>query len=74
MIDRAILRRVLLDLRVAVDDADSVAVDMMRSPRRRKLGPVLHRSQYREARGKVISQIAYLLRMAEDEPKPNGQH
>lgn len=74
MIDRAVLRRVLLDLRVAADDADSITVDMMRSPRRRRLGPMLHRSQYREARGKVITQIAYLLRMAEDEPKASGEH
>lgn len=70
MIDKALLRRVLLDLRVAADDADTVAIDMLRPLRRRRLGRVLHRSQYHEARGKVVSQIAYLLRMAEDDPKP----
>jgi hypothetical protein len=70
MIDKALLRRVLLDLRVATDDADTVAVDMLRSPRQRQLGPALHRSQYREARAKVVSQIAYLLRMVDGEPQP----
>ncbi|MFT3771409.1 MAG: hypothetical protein QM820_38840 [Minicystis sp.] len=66
MIDRALMKRVLVDLRVAVDDADSVAADMLRPPRPRELGPVLHRVQYREARGKIVEQIAYLMRMAEE--------
>ncbi|MFT3776251.1 MAG: hypothetical protein QM820_63715 [Minicystis sp.] len=72
MIDRALMKRVLVDLRVAVDDADSVAADMMRPPRQRELGPVLHRVQYREARGKIVEQIAYLMRMAE-EAGPTGE-
>ncbi|MFT3768451.1 MAG: hypothetical protein QM820_23630 [Minicystis sp.] len=74
MIDRALMKRVLLDLRVAVDDADTVAADMLRPPRRRELGPVLHRVQYREARGKIVQQIAYLLRMADEGPAaPPGE-
>ncbi|MFT3769373.1 MAG: hypothetical protein QM820_28380 [Minicystis sp.] len=71
MIDRALLKRVLLDLRVTVDDVDTLAADMLRPPRQRELGPVLHRVQYREARGKIVEQIAYLLRMAEEGPAPS---
>lgn len=70
MIDATLLRHVLLDLRVAVDDADAVMIDSMRRPRRRRLGHVTHRTQYREAREKIVSQIAYLLRLTEPDPTP----
>lgn len=57
------MRRALIDLRVAVDDADAAAEDMLRAPRRRELGPVLHRKQYTEARHKITATIAYLMRL-----------
>ncbi len=66
------MRRVLLDLRVAVDDADAVTEDMLRAPRRRELGPVLHRKNYGEARGKITSAIEYLFRLAEPGAPPEG--
>lgn len=60
------MRRALVDLRVAVDDADAVAEDMLRTPRQRELGPALHRKQPSEARGKVTATIAYLMRLVGD--------
>src|SRR5512140_1218188 len=68
VMDRADMRRALVDLRVAVDDADSVTEDMLRAPRRRELGPVLHRRNYSEARGKITSAIAYLFRAVDETP------
>lgn len=68
------IRRTLLDLRVAVDDADAITADMLRIPRRRELGPALHRKQYVEARGKITTAIAYLMRVAGDDvpTEPEG--
>jgi hypothetical protein len=65
--DREIIRRALLDLRVAVDDADAVTRDMLRSPRERELGPVLHRDNYSEARAKIAAGFAFLLTCVEPE-------
>lgn len=64
------MRRILIALRVDCDDADSVAADMLRAPRKRQLGPVLHRKNYSEAREKIVKSIAYLLRATEEEPEP----
>ncbi len=50
-------------------DADAVAEDMLRAPRRRELGPVLHRKNYGEARGKITSAIEYLFRLADAMPE-----
>jgi hypothetical protein len=72
MIDPDKMRCALVDLRVAVDDAGAVTTDMLRRPRRRELGPALHRRNYREARDKILGQIAYLLRLTE-EPPPGSQ-
>ncbi len=70
--DRADLRRLLVDLRLAVDDADAVTRDMLRPPRLRELGPALHNRQYREAHEKILSLLAYLMRDAESETPPEG--
>jgi len=56
------LLRLLLELRVAFDDADAVAEDMLASPRRRELGPALHRRNYREAKRKLIDVHAEIVR------------
>ncbi len=66
--DRDTLRRALVDLRVAVDDADAVTRDMLRSPRERELGPVLHRDNYSEARAKIAAGFAFLMASVEPEP------
>ena len=53
-------RSLLADLRVAFDDAAAVAIDMLRAPRRRNLGPREHRRLYHEARGKLTRVLAEL--------------
>jgi hypothetical protein len=60
-----------VSFQVAVDDAGAVTADMLRRPRRRELGPALHRRNHREAREKILAQLAYLLRLAED-PSPGS--
>ncbi len=70
--DRAELRRLLMDMRVAIEDADAVSRDMLRPPRLRELGPALHSRQYREAHEKMITALAYLLRETEGDDPPEG--
>jgi hypothetical protein len=65
-------RRILLDLRVAFDDADAVTEDMLLDPLDRELGPKLHRKQYREARRKIRSTLDYLMRLTGDGTPPEG--
>lgn len=69
--DRDDLRRALVDLRVAFDDADAVTEDMLRAPSKRSLGPVLHASHYAEARGKVLQAHAYLMRLVSNGGEPS---
>ena len=64
------MRKALVALRVAVDDADGIASDMLRPPRKRELGPVLHRRNYRDARKSIRHGIDYLLKLVG--PEPNG--
>jgi hypothetical protein len=66
-LDRGELRRILLHLRVSCDDADTVVRDMLRVPRKRELGPALHRQSYREARDKIVTALDYLLRLVRDD-------
>ena len=55
------LIRALKDLRVAADDANAVVEDMLRAPRNRRLGHVLHRDNYGDARGKFVSSFAFVM-------------
>jgi hypothetical protein len=41
--DRALIRRLLVDARVAFEDADAVTCDLLRKKRRRGLGHVQHK-------------------------------
>ena len=59
--DPAQLRRLLVNLRVAVDDAHEVARDMLRPRRKRRLGHVEHSRLYLEAHGSLISLLNYAL-------------
>lgn len=68
--DKALLRRVLVDLRVSCDDADEVAQDMLRPLRKRTLGPVSHRASYDEARGNIVAGIDYLMMLVADDDGP----
>ncbi len=72
MIDRDELRRVILSLTEGWRDADAVAADMLRPLRKRELGPVLAAQNYGEARGKVISALAYLASLARDDGGERG--
>ena len=64
------IRRILVDLRVAVDDADGVVKDMLRKRRRRSLGRATHKEHYRGAHRTMIQLIAYL--MPPPPPPPAG--
>ena len=68
--DLEFIRRILVDLRVAVDDADAVVKDMLRKPRRRSLGRANHKKHYRDAHRTMIQAIAYL--MPPPPPPPAG--
>jgi len=54
-------RRMLLELRVAADDIDGVAVDMFTKKRRRSLGRAQHKQLYRDARRSLIQVLDHLL-------------
>ena len=71
MIDLEDMRRALLALKLAFDDADAVAEDMLRAPRKRQLGPVLHRKNYGDARASMLSGLDYLIGITKPEPE-NG--
>jgi hypothetical protein len=68
--DPAMVRRWVIDLRAVADDLHTVIEDMLRSPRARELGPVLHGEKCREAREKIVSMLAYAL--PPDDGEPSG--
>ena len=53
------VRRFIVDLRVAVDDADAVMRDALRPLGRRELGRLLHRTNYGEARTRIVALLDY---------------
>jgi hypothetical protein len=59
--DLETLRRILVELRVAVDDVDGVVLDMFTKKRRRSLGRAQHKRLYRDARKTLIEIIEYLM-------------
>ncbi len=61
-----VIRRWLVNLRVAFDDYDAVVVDMLRPLYRRTLGPVQHRALAREARDSIRHQLDAVLRPPPD--------
>jgi hypothetical protein len=66
--DPELVRRLLVDIRVAFDDADAVTSDLLRKKRRRALGHVQHKKLYRDARQKLIHALDHLL----TPPEPAG--
>ena len=66
--DPAAVRSFIVDLRVAVDDADAITRDALRPLGRRELGRVLHRKNYGEARARIVEMLAYAL-----PPGPEGE-
>lgn len=66
--DTAAVRRFIVDLRVAVDDADAVTRDALRPLGRRELGRILHRKNYGEARERIVALLDYAT-----PPGPDGE-
>ena len=65
--------RFIIDLRVAVDDADGVIRDALRPLGKRELGRALHRRNYREARERIVSLLDYATPPAPDgDAEPGG--
>ncbi len=56
-----LLRRWLLDLRVAFDDIDSVMEDMRAPVREREFGHAQHARLYSEARGQIVQMLDYMM-------------
>ncbi len=76
--DAAAVRAWIVDLRVAVDDADGVTRDALRPLGKRELGRILHRRNYREARRRIVSLLDFATPPAPDggtqpgDPAGNG--
>lgn len=58
----------LAALRQSFADADAVALDMLRPPRSRELGPALHAEHYSAARAQFLKAIDYATA-----PEPHGE-
>ncbi len=61
----------LAGLRLAFNDADAAALDMLRPPRARELGPALHAANYGAARAQVLQALAFAA-PPEPDPEPSG--
>jgi len=55
----------LAGLRQSFSDADAVTRDLLRPPRQRELGPVLHADTYSKARAQILQALDFA---AEPEP------
>lgn len=58
----------LAGLRLSWNDADAAALDMLRPPRARELGPALHRDHYHAARAQILQALDYATA-----PEPDGE-
>jgi hypothetical protein len=70
--DPSAVSRWLLDLRAAIEDADSVVEDMLRPPKQRELGPALHRTQYAEAQRQILQLLDFAGATEPDRGDPAG--
>ena len=59
----------MMHLRVAIEDVEAVAEDLLAPTRERRLGPVKHRELYDAA----VSQLAWLLANTPPEPDENSR-
>ena len=57
--DPTAVSRWLAGLRVSWEDADAIVLDMLRPPRERELGPVIHARDYAAARAQILSALAF---------------
>jgi hypothetical protein len=63
--DPAAVSQWLAGLRSSFNDLDAAALDMLRRPPDRELGPALHRAHYHAAREQVLQALAFA-----DRPEP----
>jgi hypothetical protein len=66
--DPVAVSRWLAGLRLAFDDADGIALDMLEPPRSRELGPVLHADTYGKARAQILQALDFATA-----PEPEGE-
>ena len=59
--DPEAIRRLLVEVRVAIDDIDGVVRDKLAKKRRRSLGHAQHKKLYRDARRTVIEILEHLM-------------
>ena len=59
--DPEVLRRLMVDARVALDDIDGVVSDMLAKKRRRSLGRAQHKKLYRDALRALIQILEHFL-------------
>jgi len=67
--DPEAVRRLLVDLRVRLDDIDGVFEDMLAKRRKRELGPKQHRRLYRDARDSAVAAIEHAMPLKAEPPK-----
>jgi len=77
LMDRDDARSALRALCLAADDVHAIVRDQQRPLRRRELGPVLARENYRDARARITGAIAALLKIVSSggehgDPSGNG--
>ena len=60
----------LAGLRLAFNDADAAALDMLRPPRARELGPALHAENYGAARVQILQALLFA-EAPEPDPEPS---
>jgi len=61
----------LAGLRLSFNDADAAALDMLRPPRARELGPALHAANYGAARKQILDALDYATAPEPDDGEPS---
>jgi hypothetical protein len=59
-------------LRVSLNDAHAVSLDMLRAPRERELGPAMHAKNYGDAWAQIAQAIEYAMPPDDDDGEPGG--
>ncbi len=68
--DPVAVSRWIAGLRLAFNDADGIALDMLKPPRSRELGPMLHADTYSKARAQILQALDFAT-TREPEPEPS---
>lgn len=71
--DPVAVSRWLTGLQASFKDLDGVALDMLRPPRKRELGPTLHAANYHAARRQILHAIEHATAPDPDPGDPSGQ-